>query len=167
MDVELPQRPSRDDPRWCQRETLKLALQVPALAGPVYDSLPGEAFTEDAYGKLHQAIVAAGGTMSGLSGALLVDAVGKECSDEVTRRLLRTLAVETPDTKSEEDPRYATAVIARLQEIMVGRQIADIKSRVQRTSPTENPDEYNSLFGDMLALEQYRQSLLKQAMGAL
>ena len=167
MDVELPQRPSRDDPRWCQRETLKLALQVPALAGPVYDSLPGEAFTEDAYGKLHQAIVAAGGTMPGLSGALLVDAVGKECSDEVTRRLLTTLAVETPDTKSEEDPRYATAVIARLQEIMVGRQIADIKSRVQRTSPTENPDEYNSLFGDMLALEQYRQSLLKQAMGAL
>ena len=167
MDVELPPRPSRDDPRWCQREALKLALQVPVLAGPVYDSLPGEAFTEDAYGKLHQAIVAAGGTMSGLSGASLVDAVGKECSDEVTRRLLTTLAVETPDTKSEEDPRYAAAVIARLQEIMVGRQIADIKSRVQRTSPTENPDEYNSLFGDMLALEQYRQSLLKQAMGAL
>ncbi|MEU6131403.1 DNA primase [Saccharopolyspora sp. NPDC047091] len=167
MDVELPPRPRRDDPRWCQRETLKLALQVPALSGPVYDSLPEEAFTEPVYAELHQAIVAAGGTMSGLSGAGLVDAVGRECQDEVTRRLLTLLAVEALDTKSEEDPRYVAGVIARLQEIMVGRQIADIKSRVQRTSPTENPDEYNSLFGDMLALEQYRQSLLHQASGAL
>ncbi|MFR9729420.1 DNA primase [Saccharopolyspora sp. MS10] len=167
VDVELPRRPRRDDPRWCQRETLKLALQMPALAGPVYDSLPLEAFTEPAYARLHQAIVAAGGTMSGQSGAGLVDAVSRECPDEVTRRLLTLLAVESSDTNSEQDQRYVAGVIARLQEIMVGREIAEIKSRVQRTSPTENPEEYNSLFGDMLALEQYRQSLLHQATGAL
>jgi DNA primase len=49
----------------------------------------------------------------------------------------------------------------------VGRQIADIKSRVQRLSPLEDADEYHALFGDLVALEQYRKALLEQAMGGL
>lgn len=169
IEVDLPKRPPRHDPRWLERETLKAALQVPALAGPLYDSLPEEAFTEPAYAELHRAVLAAGGTSSGLAGVALVDAVGRHCESSVTRSLLTELAVETPDTKSEEDPRYVGGVIARLQECLVSRQIADIKSRVQRMSPLEDPDEYNALFGDLVALEGYRKSLLDQAhaLGAL
>nr|WP_300500109.1 hypothetical protein [uncultured Rhodococcus sp.] len=32
-------------------------------------------------------------------------------------------------------------------------------------SPQENPDEYYALLGDVIALEQYRRSLLEQAIG--
>ncbi|GAB3298344.1 DNA primase [Parasphingorhabdus pacifica] len=166
-EVDLPKRPPRHDPCWSQRETLKAALQVPALAGPLYDSLPEEAFTEPAYAELHRAILAAGGTMTGLAGAALIEAVSQQCESQVARSLLTQLAVETPDTKSEEDHRYVAGVIARLQENLVGRQIADIKSRVQRLSPLENADEYHALFGDLVALEQYRKALLDQAMGGL
>ena len=41
-----PQRPNPADPTlWPQREALKSALQYPALAGPVFDSLTVESFT--------------------------------------------------------------------------------------------------------------------------
>ena len=165
LETDLPQRPPRHDPRWSQRETLKAALQMPALAGPLYDSLPEEAFTEPAYRDLHRAVLAAGGTMSGLSGSALVDAVSQVCDSQATRSLLTTLAVETPDTKSEEDHRYVSGVIARLQEHLVGRQIADIKSRLQRISAADNQDEYFALFGDLVALEEYHRALVDQAVG--
>ncbi|PRW64112.1 DNA primase [Actinopolyspora mortivallis] len=161
--ADLPERPARHDPRWCQREALKAALQAPALAGPVYDSLPEEAFTESAYKTLHEALLKAGGTQSGLAGASLVEAVRAQCPDETTVRLLSQLAVEAPDTKSEQDHRYVSGVLGRVRERLVARQIDDIKSRVQRLSPLENAEEYRALFGDLVALEQYHKSLLQQA----
>src|SRR5262249_11803002 len=64
-----PPRPRPDDPRLRpQREALKIALQAPALAGPVYDEMPADAFTEPAYLAMHKAILAAGGTTAGGSG---------------------------------------------------------------------------------------------------
>lgn len=167
IESDLPQRPPRHDPRWSQRETLKSALQMPALAGPLYDSLPEEAFTEPAYLELHRAVLAAGGTMSGLSGAGLVDAVSQQCERQVARGLLTQLAVETPDTKSAEDHRYVSGVLSRLQENLVRRQIDEIKSRVQRLSPLDNADEYRALFGDLVALEEYHRALLNQAVDGL
>lgn len=168
VDAELPQRPPQHDvPRWAQRETLKAALQMPALAGPLYDSLPEEAFTEEPYQQLHRAVVAAGGTSSGLAGASLVDAVGRQCANQLTRSLLTQLAVETPDTKSEEDHRYVNGVLARLRENHVRRQIVEIKSRVQRLSPLENPEEYRTAFGDLVAMEEFHRALLDQAVDGL
>ncbi|SFS93205.1 DNA primase [Saccharopolyspora flava] len=165
MEMELPPKPPRHDPRWLQREAIKAALQVPALAGPLYDSLPAEAFTEPAYAELQKALLAAGGTASGLSGAALVDAVSQQCESQIGARLCTQLAVEVLEWTTEDDPRYVEAIIARLQERLVSRQIADIKSKVQRMSPLEDAEEYNALFGDMVALEGYRKALLEQAMG--
>ncbi|GAA2349947.1 DNA primase [Saccharopolyspora halophila] len=167
MEVELPQRPPRHDPRWLQREALKAALQVPSLAGPLYDSLPEEAFTEPVYAEVHRALLNAGGTSAGLSGAVLIEAVSQRCENQVGARLCTQLAVEALEWQSEDDPRYVAAVIARLQERLVSRQIADIKSKVQRMSPIDDAEEYNALFGDLVALEGYRKALLDQAMGQL
>ncbi|GAB2754863.1 DNA primase [Salinifilum aidingensis] len=165
LEADLPPKPPRHDPRWTQRETVKAALQVPALAGPPYDALPAEAFTEPAYAELHRAMLAAGGCGSGLGGSALVEAVSQHCESQVARSLLTELAVETLEINSVEDPRYVHALVARLQETLVSRQIADIKSKVQRMSPVDEPEEYNQLFGDLIALEGYRKSLLDQAMG--
>ncbi len=167
LSSDLPRRPPRHDPQWAQRETLKAALQVPALAGPLYDSLPEEAFTAPPYATLHRAVLAAGGTSTGLAGTAFVDAVAQQCEDQVTRTLLHELAVEALDVKSEEDERYVAGVIASLQAQFVGRQIADIKSRVQRLSPVNDADEYHALFGDLVALEQYHRALREQASGSL
>ena len=47
----------------------------------------------------------------------------------------------------------------------IGRQIAEVKSKLQRMSPVEQGDEYHALFGDLVAMEAYRRSLLEQASG--
>lgn len=58
-------------------------------------------------------------------------------------------------------------MLAAVQENLVGRQIGEIKSKLQRLSPVEAADEYRALFGDLVALEQYRKALREQAVGGM
>ena len=84
----------------------------------------------------------------------------------LTEGLITELGVETIRVDEEEKlPRYIGGVLARLQEVWVGRQVAEVKSKLQRMSPVEQGDEYHALFGDLVALEAYRRSLLEQASG--
>ncbi|WP_051791596.1 DNA primase [Amycolatopsis jejuensis] len=160
---DLP-RPAPNDPRFIgQREALKAALQQPAIAGPEYDSLPEEAFTHPVYIAVHLAVLKAGGAASGLTGPALLDAAAKHCAEGTVRRVLSELAVEPLRALGEVDSRYISGVLAGVQENLVGRQIGEIKSKLQRLSPVEAPDDYRALFGDLVALEQYRKSLREQA----
>ncbi len=160
-----PARPN-DPTLLPQRQTLAAALQYPAFAGPVFDSLEPDAFTHPAYITVRAAILEAGGTASGLTGAEWVSVVADNTDDLTMRALVSELAAEPLPVKSADDiPRFVTGIIARTQESWVGRQIAELKSKLQRISSTEQPDAYMALFGDLVALEQYRKSLLTQAMG--
>jgi DNA primase len=166
LDVAGPARPRRDDPAlWTQREALKVALQVPALAGPYYDALPEDSFSDPAYLELHRAVIGAGGASCGISGPAFVDAVGQQLQHQTLKSLLTELAVEPLQVKSEVDIRYVEVIVARLQETLVGKQVAELKSRLQRLSPVEQPDEYRELFGDLVALEQYKKALREQGIG--
>jgi len=160
------ERPDPRDPTlWPQREALKSALQCPALAGPVFDALTGESFTHPGYAAVRNAIQQAGGTSSGLTGAQWMEAVREQAGTPALVRLLSELAVETINVDEDKLPRYIAGVLARLQEVWVGRQIAEVKSKLQRMSPVDHSDDYHALFGDLVALEAYRRSLLEQASG--
>ena len=160
-------RPLPNDPRlWPQREALKAAIQEPALAGTVFDSLPPECFDEPAYALVHQAISSLGGTASGMSGASWVDAISQAVENPALTPLVTELAVEDLPVDEAALPRYINSVLARSQEVWVGAQIADLKSKLRRMSPGGDPDGYNALFGDLVALESYRRSLLEQATDA-
>ncbi|MBV9142245.1 MAG: DNA primase [Pseudonocardiales bacterium] len=158
--------PPRDDVRLqAQREVLKAVLQQPAMTGPVYDTLPTDAFTHPAYAQIHTAVLAAGGTAAGLSPPEWIDAVAAHCPH---RSLLTELAVETLRVNGtpDDDAHYIASLLASLQATIVGRQVADIKSRLQRLSPLEDPDTYHRLFGDLVALEHYYRALRDRAAGA-
>ena len=160
---------ARPDPRdptlWPQREALKSALQYPALAGPVFDSLTVESFTHPGYAAVRAAIEAAGGASSGVTGAEWIEAVRRQTTSALTAGLISELGVEAIRVDDERLPRYIAGVLARLQEVWMGRQIAEVKSKLQRMSPIEQGDEYHALFGDLVAMEAYRRSLLEQASG--
>ncbi|AQT79549.1 DNA primase [Mycolicibacterium litorale] len=160
-------RPDPRDPTlWPQREALKSALQYPALAGPVFDSLTVESFTHPGYAAVRMAIEAAGGTSSGVTGGQWIDTVREQTGSAAAQGLITELGVESIRVEDEEKlPRYIAGVLARLQEVWVGRQVAEVKSKLQRMSPVEQGDEYHALFGDLVALEAYRRSLLEQASG--
>ncbi|MBP2451337.1 DNA primase [Mycolicibacterium lutetiense] len=160
-------RPNPTDPTlWPQREALKAGLQYPAIAGPVFDSLTVESFTHPGYTALRSAIEAAGGMSSGISGAQWIEAVREQTTSPAAAGLVNELGVEAINVEDDEHlPRYISSVLARLQEVWVGRQIAEVKSKLQRMSPVEQGDEYHALFGDLVAMESYRRSLLEQASG--
>lgn len=168
MVAESPaSRPSPNDPTLMpQRQVLAAALQYPAMAGSVFDALEADAFTHPAYAAVRLLISEVGGTGAGLGGAEWVNAVADRTDDLTMRALLSELANEPLPVKNSADiPRFVAGVLARTQEAWVGRQIAELKSKLQRVSSTEQPDAYMALFGDLVALEQYRKSLLTQAMG--
>jgi DNA primase len=160
------ERPNPRDPAlWPQREALKIALQEPTLAGGQYAAVPEDAFTHPLYAALHRAVLDAGATTSGLSGAVLVEAVSAQCERQVASSLASELAVEPLQALGEPDAHYVESVLARLQGSLLGRQIAELKSKLQRMSPVEDAGTYRSLFGDLVALEEWRRSLTEQAAG--
>jgi DNA primase len=161
-----PRRPDPADPTlWPQREALKSALQYPALAGPVFGTLAVESFTHPGYSAVRAAIEAAGGTGAGVAGAQWIDTVRRQTTSAPTAGLINELGVESIRVDDDKLPRYIGGVLARLQEVWLGRQIAEVKSKLQRMSPVEHSDEYHTLFGDLVAMEAYRRSLLEQASG--
>ncbi|HXV92580.1 MAG TPA: toprim domain-containing protein, partial [Pseudonocardia sp.] len=160
-----PAAPRKDDPRLhLQREALKAALQIPAIAGPAYDELPEQAFTHPSFAAMHRAVQEAGGVCGGLHGPAWVEAVGERCAPEV-RRLVSELAVEPLELprKNTEEARYVASVIAGVQLALVEAQVAELKSMLQRTNPVEEESTYLQLFGDLVPLEQYRIALRERA----
>jgi DNA primase len=156
----------RDPTLWPQREALKAALQYPAIAGPVFDTLTVESFTHPSYAAVRAAVAAAGGMSAGLSGGEWIEAVRAQAAAPEVGGMVGELGVEAIRVEDDERlPRYIGGVLARLQEVWVGRQIAEMKSKLHRMSPVDQSDDYNALFGDLIALETYRKSLLQQASG--
>ena len=166
-DRRAPARPSRDDPAIAvEREVLKLAVQVPQLAGPVFDALDETSFTEPTYQAIRKALAAAGGISAARSGPEWVERIGEYCPDLVARSTLIELAVERPRTSGQPDEKYVASQLARLRELGVSRQIKALRSRLQRVNPIEDPDEHVRLFGELVALEQFSRGLREQALGA-
>lgn len=147
-----------------QRQALAAALQYPGIAGVAFDALEPEVFTHPTLAAVRALIAEAGGTAAGLDGAAWVSAVADRADDLTLRGLISELAGQPLPVKTDADiPRFVTGVLARAQEAWVGRQIAELKSKLQRVSSADQ--DYMALFGDLVALEQYRKSLLTQAMG--
>ncbi len=165
---EVGGRPRPDDPALSvEREALKLGLQVPALAGPLFDAVEPGAYTHPAYAAIRTAIGVAGGSAAGLSGPAWLDAVGEHCSADVVRPMLAELAVEPLRAAGEPDSRYVGAVIARLQELALVPAVTQLKSRLQRVNPVEQADAYHRMFGELIALEAQVRVLREQALGGL
>ncbi len=165
---EAPPVPRREDPQLhIQRQALKAALQIPAVAGPGFDELPDAAFTHPAFVAVHHAIVAAGGVCAATEAHAWLEAVIEETTTDEIRGLISELAVEDLELprRNTDEARYVGGLLAGVRMSLVDRQITEIKSRLQRTNFETDPETYNDLFGDLVPLEQYRIALREQAAG--
>jgi DNA primase len=158
---------ARPDPRdptlGVEREALKLAVQRPALLGPAFDVLDPLCFTSSAYADVRDAIAKAGGAGSTVGGDAWVSAVLDASSDDTVRALVTELVVEPVFAAAEPDARYAEAQLARLRVRALDRQIAELKSRLQRLNPIEQSSEHNKLFTELITLEKRRRDDLESA----
>ncbi|WP_433686936.1 DNA primase [Micromonospora carbonacea] len=160
--------PGADSPMsLVEREALKLALQEPVLAGPMFDAVEAAEYHHPVHVAVREAIAAAGGAATAAQGAVWVEAVRDACADLAAQALVGELAVEPLRIDGEPDPRYVSVTIARLQWGSVTGRIRDLKSKIQRVNPVSNKDEYFALFGELLSLEQHARALREQAAGGL
>ncbi len=153
-----------------ERQALKLAIQRPALCGPAFDELPSTVFTVGAHAAVCELIAASGGVASARSARDWSARLRAAAPNDNARGFVTRLAVEpleVPGATGEPDARFAEAVLARVEELSVSRQIASIKSRLQRLSPVTEQADYNRMFGDLVAFEQRRKILSERAAGAL
>ena len=167
-----PAPPARDDPRLHrQREALKAALQVPAIAGP--------SLRRAARAGLHAPVVRAGapcgagrgrrvrrprGARLAGRGGRRVRQGGPRAGQRAGRRAAGAAQKESAQ-KNTDEVRYVASIVSGVRLAMVDEQIAEIKSRLQRTNPVDDADTYLELFGDLVPLEQYRIALREKAMG--
>jgi DNA primase len=161
-----PERYDRSDPTLrVEREALKLAVQSPFLCDQAFDALGSHAFTVPQHERLASVIARCGGVASAGRpkdwAARLIEAA----PDDRARMFVRELALEQLQVAGEPDEIYGDVILARVGELAVSREITAAKARLQRMDPTAEQAEYVQLFGDLMALEQRRQVLLKRATG--
>ncbi|MET3963365.1 DNA primase [Marmoricola sp. OAE513] len=158
--------PDPRDPRFLlERETLKLVVQYPQVIAAVLKEVGPEDFTHPAYRAVWAVVTLAGGppTVEDASWGARLQA---NSVDERVHSLLTALSVEPIRTAKAPDAAYASVHANRLREVTVMRQIADLKSKLQRTNPIDDQLEYNRMFGDLVALEQHRRMLREAALDA-
>ncbi|ONI76750.1 DNA primase [Kribbella sp. ALI-6-A] len=161
--------PSPREPRFLMEwDVLKLAMQYPALVGAAFDELDDHDFTHPWLAAVRAAMAKLGGPTQAAPGEAWVVAVRDAMGNDPAAAVVSALAVEGLRLGRDPDERFARAHVARLQELTCLRRIADLKSKLQRTNPIDKADEYNRMFGELIALEQYRTELREQAIsGAL
>jgi DNA primase len=156
------------DPRTLvEREALKLALQEPALAGPVFDAVDETVYDYPPHVAIRRAVAAAGGASAAVGGVVWIEAVRDACDDLVAKALISELAVEPLRVADTPDPHYVHVQVSHLQLYAMGRRIAEAKSKLQRMNPVEKPEEYHRLFGELLSLESHARALREQVTSAL
>jgi DNA primase len=164
--VDLPS--PRDQRFVIEWDVLKIAMQHPELVGAAFDELDDQDFTHPWLAAVRTGMAKVGGPTAAAPGEAWVVAVREAMGNDPAAAVVSALAVDPIRIDREPDESYARAHVARLQELTCLRRIADLKSKLQRTNPIDRTDDYNRMFGELIALERYRTDLRAQAIsGAL
>ena len=141
-----------------EREVLKAKLQANELA-PQWVDIEANAFTYPPYAAVRAKI----DSLPDMNiGSLL-----ERTEDENLRGLLTELIVEPIRTDGEVSERYVASIIARLREVALSRDIAEIKSTLQRINPVDEAERYTEIFGALVAKEAQRRAQKDLAIGDL
>jgi DNA primase len=139
-----------------EREVLKVKLQISDLASSWVD-LELNAFSYPAYDGLRKVIDSADN--------FTTESLLEKCDSDEMKSLVTELTVEPIRTDGEVSDRYITSIIARLREVALSRSIVEIKSTLQRLNPVENDEQYQEIFGQLVAMEAARRIQKELALG--
>lgn len=149
-----------------EREVIKAALQLPETVGKQFDELGDRAFLVVVHQQLQTAIGAAGGAAGATGGADWTIRVAEHLPPgSEAHAAVNALSVEPLRAGVDSQAGYAEAMVHSLAEQVVGREIEQLKSRLQRLGQTADTDEQGRLFGSLMQLEQRRRELRLRAIG--
>jgi DNA primase len=140
-----------------ERETLQLVIQHPMTIGRSTGDIGVNDFTHPTYRGVWELVAAAGGPGAGAGDPTWASRLRDAATDPAVSSVISALAVEP--LKKEPDAAYVAEHVFRLLELTAARRIGAIKSKLQRTNPVEQPEEFNKMFGELAALEAHRRAL--------
>jgi DNA primase len=144
-----------------ERETMKLLLQAPVLFEPDWLELDAADFTHRAYAAVFRSIQNARAEHrdAPAAGAAWVHQVATAVPHPLLASLVAALAVEPLSLHGPATEHYVQANAAKLRLLTVMRQVAELKSKLQRTNPVDNATTYNQMFSELVVLEARRSQL--------
>lgn len=159
---KAPPKPPEGSPEGRQRAAVRLAIQYPEVANGAFDALGSEAFTSPLYRNIRDAVEAAGGCANAVDDHNWVPSIQEHLDDLVAQSVVSEIAVEDIPVDQDKLSSYAESIFASLEEGWVGQQVAELKSALQRMNPSTD-ENYQDLFKDLVALEEYRRTLKEMA----
>ncbi|GAA1736242.1 DNA primase [Aeromicrobium alkaliterrae] len=147
-----------------EREALKALAQHPHLARQFAVDLDEDDFTHPVSREIFTALKAQGWPEK--PDPTWIPRV-VEALPEALRPILSRATVEPLLAQESTTVQVVSSSIFRLQVLTVGRHVADVKSRLQRTNPIDDADAYNRMFGELIALEQQHRELREKAVGGV
>ncbi len=145
-----------------EREALKAIAQYPHLAHRFATELDENDFTHPVSQQVWRAFAAQEWPQAPDSS--WISRVSEHLPEEL-RPVLSRAAVEPLLAREQTTGQVVTSTLYRLQTLTLGRHIADLKSRLQRTNPVDEVEAYNRMFGELIALEQQHRELRERAVG--
>ena len=143
-----------------ERDTIKLILQSPTLfeGDEAWNGLSERDFTHGAYRALFRTSAGLGSDRSHWPGSVIDALTHLDLKD-----LALQLSVEPP--RAEPTPRSALEYASKLKLLTLDRDMAELKSKLQRTNPVANPEVYQEMFQEMINLEVRRKQLIRLSTG--
>ncbi|MFP5359211.1 MAG: DNA primase [Actinomycetes bacterium] len=121
----------------------------------IVSELSRAAFTAPQYAQIFDAMVAVGGP--GEAPADWVGAVIEQVGPELASLVSQLAVTPLPHDKPAEEAAYARSVLARLLDLSLTRQAADLRGRMQRAG--EGTPAAQEAFAEMIRLETRRRQL--------
>ncbi|WP_062212131.1 DNA primase [Demequina oxidasica] len=158
------ERPNPRDPVVrSEAVALGVILQLPdaitahADVRQVFDGLASDAFTVPQYRAVFDGVLAAGGPQATSEWvAMVAEQVGPMLAPTVSEIAVTPL----PHDKPEEAHRYVRSVLARVADLSVTRQIAELRGRMQRAG--QGTEAASEAFAEVIRLEQLRRTLREE-----
>ena len=149
-----------------EREALKLAVQAPVTVAPIFDELGDEVFTDPALRQVQDSVRRAGGVGTATAGEAWVGRLLAASPDDSVRSLVTGLAVAAPLTEWDLD-RYAEVTLSQLQMHAGTRRVSELKGRLQRINPVDEPDSYGTTYAELIRLERTVRAFRERGIASL
>ncbi|MBD8605820.1 DNA primase [Aeromicrobium sp. CFBP 8757] len=140
-----------------EREALKAIVQHPHLVAVHAADLDDDDFTHPISKVIWKHVEAM--AWPSTPDANWLPRLADSIADDDAKRILSIAAVEPMRARDGNTGAVVTSVILRLQMLTLGRRIGETKSRLQRTNPIDQADDYNRMFGELIGLEQQLRQL--------
>ena len=154
----FPRPDTRDPAVMMERQALEVIIQHPTrMTAEQWEEIFTVQFTAPAHAAVHAGIRSA--AASATDPRNWVSAVSEEVPQPL-QSLVGELAVTQLPARTEDDVEsYCQSILNRLVELKITHQKADLLGQLQRTDPSESPEEHQRLNREVMELERRRRAL--------